>query len=91
MVSNIWGQRFSFGPVTFEIYWPPAKDLMNKVIISITNNDTVMWYTMHIFYIHFYVLAHSTHTLYMIKVDTEIGKVALWQRWLINVEYRTSN
>ena len=28
-----------------------AKDLMSKVFISITNNDTVMWYTMHIFYI----------------------------------------
>ena len=28
-----------------------AKDLTNKVFISITNNDTVMWYTMHIFYI----------------------------------------
>ena len=28
-----------------------AKDLANKVFISITNNDTVMWYTMHIFYI----------------------------------------
>ena len=30
-----------------------AKDLTNKVCISITNNDTVrsMWYTMHIFYI----------------------------------------
>ena len=28
-----------------------AKDLTNKVCISITNNDTVMSYTMHIFYI----------------------------------------
>ena len=28
-----------------------AKDLTNKIFISITNNDTVMWYTMHIFYI----------------------------------------
>ena len=24
-------------------------------------------------------------------VEAEIGKAALWQRWLINVEYRTSN
>ena len=28
-----------------------AKDLTNKVFILIMNNDTVMWYTMHIFYI----------------------------------------
>ncbi len=71
LFSNIWGQKFFLGPVTFkitfEIDWPPgpawyskhneaglnlsAKDLTNKVCISITNNDTVMWYTMHIFYI----------------------------------------
>ena len=28
-----------------------AKDLTNKVFIFITNIDTVMWYTMYIFYI----------------------------------------
>ena len=71
-----------------------AKDLTNKVFISITNNDTVMWYTMHIFYIYFYVPAVSTHILLCLSRSRNRESCtvsALWQPWLINVEYSTSN
>ena len=61
-----------------------AKDLTNKVFISITNNDTVMWYTMHIFYILFYVPAVSTHIiLCLITVSWLAGSYKHWfHQWL---------